>query len=142
MARKWLSDDHSGAKNLAGEVLHEPWRDFAYNRNVALARMREHAEIDYSLMLDADHVVVYEQDFAAERFKKKLRHDLYELRLRRGSTEFLLPNLSRNSIDIFYKGVLHEYREVPSGSNRRFAKGFHIEDRREGARSRIRQGRA
>jgi glycosyltransferase involved in cell wall biosynthesis len=130
VVREYLKD-----KGLAGEVIHEPWRDFAYNRNVALSRMREHAEIDYSLMLDADQVLVFEEGFNAERFNKKLRHDLYDLRLRGGSVEFLIPNLASNRINIFYKAVLHEYREVPSEFTRGFAKGFHIRETREGGRS-------
>jgi glycosyltransferase involved in cell wall biosynthesis len=122
-------------KNLAGEVIHEPWRDFAYNRNVALRRMRERAEIDYSLMLDADQILVFEEGFNAERFKEKLRHDLYDLRTRGSVAEFLVPNLSNNRINIYYKAILHEYREVPSSATRSLAKGFYVKDSREGGRN-------
>ena len=122
-------------KKLPGEVIHEPWRDFAYNRNVALRRMREHTELDYSLMLDADQILSYDTDFVAERFKKKLRHDVYDLPLRNGPHEFPVANLASNRIDIFYKSELHEYRVIPPGSSRRPAKGLRIVEMHDGGRS-------
>ncbi len=123
-------------KKLPGEVIHEPWRDFAYNRNVALRRLREHAEIDYSLMLDADQILTYDADFVAARFKKKLRHDVYDLPLRNGPKEFPVANLASNRVDIVYKSELHEYRVIPPGSSRRPAKGLRIVEMHDGGRSR------
>jgi glycosyltransferase involved in cell wall biosynthesis len=130
VVREFLDD-----KKLPGEVIHEPWRDFAYNRNVALRRLREHAEIDYSLMLDADQILTYDADFVAERFKKKLRHDVYDLPLRNGPQEFPVANLASNRIDVFYKSELHEYRVIPPGSSRRPAKGLRIVEMHDGGRS-------
>src|ERR1700693_5535127 len=47
-------DEHG----VRGAVIDEPWRDFAYNRSFALQQLREVADIDYALILDADDVLV------------------------------------------------------------------------------------
>src|SRR5271168_4484452 len=49
MIREWLAQ-----AGLPGEVYGEPWRDFAYNRSHALARLRENIGVDYALISDAD----------------------------------------------------------------------------------------
>jgi glycosyltransferase involved in cell wall biosynthesis len=131
IVRKYLDD-----KKLPGEVIHEPWRDFAHNRNVALRRLRDHSDIDYSLMLDADQILAYDADFVAERFKKKLRHDIYDLPLRNGPQEIEIPNLVSNRIDIVYKSELHEFRVIPPDSSRRRVKGLRIVEMQGGGRSR------
>src|SRR5690242_484513 len=38
---------------IAGEVIEEPWRDFAYNRTHVMARLRDRVSIDYALIMDA-----------------------------------------------------------------------------------------
>jgi len=131
VVRRYLEE-----KSLPGEVLHEPWRDFAYNRNVAVRRLREHAEIDYAMMLDADQILVYDADFTPERFKKKLRHDIYELPLVNGPKAVMVPGLARNSLDIFFKSELHEYPVLPPGGDRRPARGLRIVEMHDGGRSR------
>ena len=50
-------------ENLPGEVFDEPWRDFSYNRSVALARLREKAQVDYALIIDADDVPICDEGF-------------------------------------------------------------------------------
>jgi len=130
VVREYLAE-----KKLPGEVIHEPWRDFAYNRNVALRRLRDRPEIDYSLMIDADQILVYDDDFVAARFKQKLRHDIYDLPMRNGPQEILIPNLVSNRVDIPYKSQLHEYRVLPPDSSRRRVKGLRILEMSDGGRS-------
>jgi len=55
-------------QDLRGEVIDEPWRDFAHNRSAALARLRQRTDIDYALMIDADEVLVYDDGFDAAAF--------------------------------------------------------------------------
>ena len=123
-------------KNLPGEVIHEPWRGFAYNRNVALERLRRRTDIDYSLMLDADQTLEYDEDFDPEQFKQKLGHDVYDLILVVGEVEFPIPNLVSNRIDVVYRSELHEYRVIPQGSSRRLLKTLRIVETGGGGRSR------
>src|SRR6266576_400315 len=47
-------------KKIQGKVIEEPWRDFAYNRTFALEQLKKRKEIDYSLMIDADNIFLYE----------------------------------------------------------------------------------
>lgn len=134
-ATRTVVRDFLSEKNIPGEVVDEPWQNFAYNRTFALRKLREKRQIDYGLMVDADQVMVYESDFAAQRFKETLREDLYDIRLRTGSIEYLVPHLSNNRVDIAYKGVLHEYRECPDDCTRGMASGFYIQEMRDSARS-------
>src|SRR6202012_3333794 len=53
--REWLA-----AANSPGEVVDVPWRDFAFNRSDALARLRQQSHIDYALVIDADDRLVFE----------------------------------------------------------------------------------
>src|SRR5471032_218210 len=76
-ATRTVVRDFLSEKNIPGEVVDEPWQNFAYNRTFALRKLREKRQIDYSLMVDADQILIYESDFAARRFKETLREDLY-----------------------------------------------------------------
>ncbi len=49
LIRDWLAKN-----NVPGEVIEEPWRDFAYNRSHVMAKLRERGEIGYALIIDAD----------------------------------------------------------------------------------------
>jgi glycosyltransferase involved in cell wall biosynthesis len=46
IVREFLSKE-----KVPGEVIEEPWRDFAYNRTFALAKLREKPDIDYALVM-------------------------------------------------------------------------------------------
>ena len=122
--------------NLSGEVIEEPWRDFAYNRSFALAKLRERTGIDYSLMMDADQVLVCDPGFDSLSFKSGLKYDLYDVKVSTGSVEYLLPQLASNKIDISYRGVLHEFRECPEGCSRGVAQGLLLREVQDSARNR------
>jgi glycosyltransferase involved in cell wall biosynthesis len=134
-ATRTVVRDFLSQKGIPGEVIDEPWQSFAYNRTFALGTLRQKREIDYGLMIDADQTIVYESDFSAQRFKESLREDLYDIRLRTGSIEYLVPHLSSNHVDIAYRGVLHEYRECPDDCTQGIASGFYIQEMRDSARS-------
>ena len=112
----------------------EAWRDFAHNRSIALARLRERKEIDYALIIDADDVLVLEDGFEVVRFKRSLSDDSYYLSLRQGSLVYDRPLICSNRIEYRYRGVLHEFLEGPSATW--VLAGLHILSNREGARSR------
>src|SRR6476620_6507589 len=59
-------------EQLDGEVIEEPWRDFAYNRTMALRLLQERRTIDYAFIMDADDVVVFDEDFNQNSFKESL----------------------------------------------------------------------
>lgn len=121
--------------NLSGEVVDEPWRDFAYNRTSALAKLREKTTIDYSLMIDADQVIDFDLGFDVQKFKNQLHYDLYDVRVILGDIDYVLPQLASNNIEISYRGIIHEFRECPVGCSRGLAKGCSIRELRDPERS-------
>ena len=121
-------------RSLPGEVLEEPWRDFAYNRSFALQKLRERQDIDYGLMIDADEVLVYEAGFDAGRFKRGLVRDIYDVQTRYGTITYLRPQLFSNRIEFCYKGVLHEYLDSAAIPSRDTAKGFYNHPVQDSAR--------
>jgi glycosyltransferase involved in cell wall biosynthesis len=129
VVRRWL--DKAG---VPGEVIEEPWRDFAYNRTFALAKLRERTNADYSLMVDADEMIELDEGFDIEKFKAGLNCELYDVKVSSGSVVYLLPQLASNKIEIVYRGVLHEYRECPEGCSRAMAEGLLIKAIQDGAR--------
>ncbi|RWB67974.1 glycosyltransferase family 25 protein [Mesorhizobium sp.] len=124
------------AHNVAGAVIDEPWRDFAYNRSFALERLREVETVDYAMIIDADDVLIQDPDFEPTVFKSRMEHDLYDVEVSHGGISFYRPQICRNRLPFSFKGVLHEYLEAPPGAiTRQNAEGFRIATGRGGARS-------
>jgi glycosyltransferase involved in cell wall biosynthesis len=122
-------------KDLSGEVVEELWHDFAYNRSFALQKLRERQDIDYGLMIDADEVLVFEAGFDAERFKRSLTRDIYEVQTRYGDISYQRPQIFNNRLEFSYKGVLHEYLECAHIQSRETALGFFNRPLQDSARS-------
>ena len=124
------------AHELPGEVFDEPWRDFGHNRSVALARLRERQDIDYALIMDADHVLVPEQGFDPVAFKKTLSKDLYRVAMKSTAGSYSRTLICSNRLELRYRGVLQEFLQGPSEVSSATASGFHIRSNREGSPSR------
>ncbi len=105
-------------QQLAGEVISEPWQDFAFNRSLALAKLRAHSDIDYALMIDADEVLVFADAFDAQTFKARLNADVYDVPTHYGHMHYSRPQLCSNRLPFVYKGVLHEYLDCPQTLSR------------------------
>jgi glycosyltransferase involved in cell wall biosynthesis len=101
---------------IPGMVIEEPWRDFGYNRSLALKALRAHKNIDYALMIDADDVIVYDGGFDATAFKAELTADLYDVQLRLRDVIYERPQICSNRIEFFYRGVLHEFIDTADGA--------------------------
>ena len=131
LIRDWL--DRVG---LPGEVYEEPWRDFAYNRSHALASLREHKDLDYALMIDADDQLIVDADFDVVAFKKSLSKDQYDVEMRQAGVRYRNPQICSNRREFRYRSVLHEFLQSPPGDvSTGAAAGIHIISGREGARS-------
>ena len=111
--------------NIPGEVIIEPWKNFAYNRTFALQKLKEKDFIDYSLMIDADEILVFEEDFSIENFKSSLWADIYDVVTNMGGFIYNRPTLTSNKRDSRYEGVIHEFLSMEDGGSRDTAKGFH-----------------
>jgi glycosyltransferase involved in cell wall biosynthesis len=108
IVRQYLSQ-----KRILGEVLDEPWRDFAHNRSFALAKLREHSEIDYALVMDADDTLAFSDGFDAAKFKTSLDKDIYNVEFHMGPTRFWRGQIFSNRLEFSYKGVLYEFVMAP-----------------------------
>jgi glycosyltransferase involved in cell wall biosynthesis len=128
--RAWLAET-----GMAGEVIDEPWQDFAFNRTHALERLRERGDIDYALVIDADDSLVYEPGFDATAFRAGLDADVYWIQIRHGGLLYRRPQLLRNALPFRYRGVLHEFVVQPDGVRGADAQGLHMHYGGGGARS-------
>jgi glycosyltransferase involved in cell wall biosynthesis len=107
---------------VPGQIVHEPFRDFGYNRTFALkAAASLPADLvplaDYLLLMDADMILTYPDDVDMAACKHRLReHDVWHLF--QGTPSFFYKNvrLVRNRPGIAYWGVTHEYFQPIEGS--------------------------
>lgn len=116
----WLIDNR-----ILGEVIVEPWKNFAYNRTFALEKMREKNFIDYALMIDADEILVFEDDFEVDSFKGSLELDIYDIVTNMNGFIYNRPTLTINSKDCRYDGVVHEFLVMDGSQSRSSACGFY-----------------
>ena len=119
--------DFLAQHGIPGQVIDQPWRDFAYNRTGVLKAMHAVKEVDYRLMIDADNVIHFAPDFDPASFKANLDKDTYDVLVQHGSSRFYLPWLTSNRLDCHYRGVLHEFLECPDARSRGTADGFWFE---------------
>lgn len=89
---------------LPGAVYERPWRDFSHNRNEALELSRAWA--DYSLVIDADEVLVVDPGFVLP----ELTADAYRSRHRgaRSDSDFERIKLVKSTSRWRYVGPVHE----------------------------------
>lgn len=99
------------SNDVDGEVVFEPWKDFAYNRSFAMKKIREKKYIDYALMIDADEILMYEEGINFLKIKENLNCDLYNITCKLGNIEYARTSITKNNMPYFYKGVVHEYLE-------------------------------
>lgn len=122
---------------LPGEVIAEPWQDFAHNRSRALAKLRGRTEIDYALVMDADDTLVFTDDFDAERFRQSLEKDYYHVEIRLEPNRFWRAQLLSNRLPFGYKGVLHEFVAGPlANASSGTISDFYVKVGNDGFRSR------
>ena len=105
-----LIADYFLSKGIPGKVVHEPFKNFAHNRNVALWACKGMS--DYVLLLDADMILKISEKFD----KKILTQDYYHLF--QGNEAFYYQNVRivKNNGLYAYVGVTHEYINTPAGS--------------------------
>jgi hypothetical protein len=128
---------HLADVGLAGEVIEEPWRDFAWNRSSSLAHLRRRADVDYALVIDADDMMVPAPGFDPAAFKASLDRPCYEIEVRDGLVKFWRPQLFANSLAFSYRGVLHEFVAGPrEASDPGIVTDFRITAGSDGVRAR------
>ena len=88
-------------KNIKGELIDTEWKDFGYNRSVALEAA--YKKTDYLFIFDAD-----DELFGNLIFPSKPEFDRYELLFGKGFT-YYRPLFINNKKKWMFKGVLHEF---------------------------------
>ena len=96
--------------NISGEVITEPFKNFGYNRTIALKAARGKAT--YALLLDADMIFKIEPTFN----KEKLTQGAYMIIQKGGGLNYYNTRLIRLDIDASCSGPTHEYYDLPQGT--------------------------
>jgi glycosyltransferase involved in cell wall biosynthesis len=117
--KEWLEQN-----NISGEVLIEPWKNFAHNRSFALSELRKREFIDYSLMLDADEILIFEDEFDVMSFKTEMTHDIYDVKTDFGGFTYYRHSITSNKKICRYEGVVHEFLVIENEESRGIANGF------------------
>jgi glycosyltransferase involved in cell wall biosynthesis len=116
-------------RDLPGELIERPWVNFAHNRSEALefAFGKSH----YLLVIDADEVLVHDDDFV----RPPLTHDAYYLLVRYNSITFWRIHLFRNESNVRYESPVHEYLVLPETTTYDRMNGVSIDSFRDGWRA-------
>jgi tetratricopeptide (TPR) repeat protein len=93
-----------------GIVFSEPFRNFGYNRTVALERAAEWGT--YALLLDADMKLVVSPEFN----KSALVLNGYSIIQKSGNLEYFNTRIAKTGIGVRCKGPTHEYYDFPPGA--------------------------
>jgi tetratricopeptide (TPR) repeat protein len=95
------------SKNIPGKIIMEPFKNFEYNRNIALQSALGMS--DFLLLMDADMIL----DVCNFEKKQLLKHDTFYIL--QGTEQFYYKNMRiiRNNGLYFYEGVTHEYIKTP-----------------------------
>jgi glycosyltransferase involved in cell wall biosynthesis len=116
------------ARNLPGELHSFPFHNFEQARNAALdCAYASPLAYDYLLFDDADMELVIED----RDFRSKLAAPSYSV-LQRSSTMYWNTRLVRRDAGARYRGVTHEYVEVPGGGGEQLH-GIWYKDHASGA---------
>ncbi len=89
-------------EGINGELLEHEWRDFAFNRNLALEAANGKA--DYILFMDADDYLEFKSDF---KFSG-LELDSYLLSMKRYNIRYFGRKIVKSGLQWKWVGVLHE----------------------------------
>jgi GR25 family glycosyltransferase involved in LPS biosynthesis/glycosyltransferase involved in cell wall biosynthesis len=120
--------DFFNKKNINGELLEHEWKNFGYNRSLALEAV--HNKSDYVLIFDADDVV------HGNLIIPELKADMYCLKMGKDFV-YKRPLLVNNRLKWKFVGVLHEFLScIDNLKTEEVLEGdYHIESGKNGSRS-------
>lgn len=115
-------------KNIEGELLQHEWKDFGYNRTLALEAV--YNKSDYVLIFDADDSV------HGNLVLPELTHDMYHMKLGKDFV-YKRPLLVNNRLKWKFVGVLHEFLVCVDDykTQENIEGNYYIESGKSGARS-------
>lgn len=122
-----LIRDH--LKDLPGELVERPWKNFGHNRSEAIELAGTRA--DYLIFIDADNQLVAPEGWRLP----ELKADLYTLLLKDGESFYHRASLAATRLPWHYSGVLHEYLDCSEPYEPDVLEGPYIRVNTDGARS-------
>lgn len=117
-------------KDIPGELHERPWVNFGHNRNEALDLAKPKA--DFILTLDADEYLKYDPSYRLP----ELTHNAYCIKCHYDGVGFARAHLVKSTPDLSWKGVIHEYLDIPNFKGYAILKDIDNISTSEGARSR------
>ena len=87
---------------IKGKIYHDTWKDFGYNRSLALKHASKESS-DYVFIFDADDTIEGNIDLS------NLILDSYMLKFGNQFNSYERMCLVKNDNTWYYRGVLHEY---------------------------------
>jgi glycosyltransferase involved in cell wall biosynthesis len=99
--------------DIPGELIEQPWTDFAFNRSEALKLSRSKA--DYSFIIDADDILQLPEIDTMKKNRSSLTADGYKLGITLKSVQYERIQLVSNKLDWCYRGILHEFLHCNDG---------------------------
>ena len=120
-----LIEKFSTENNILGKIIQEPFQNFEYNRSFALKACDE-MDADYILLLDADMIFWKNPKITGSQFKELITPNHGAFYIFQGSYEMHYKNtrIVKNKSGFSYKGVTHEYVNVPQ----QFSQGMLVRD--------------
>ena len=104
-------------KNIPGKVIRETFRNFEYNRSFALKACDE-IDADRILLMDADMVLWKNPKIEPQKFKQLLlSHDAFFVFQGNENMYYKNTRIVKNRVGVQYKGVTHEYVDLPKDTN-------------------------
>jgi glycosyltransferase involved in cell wall biosynthesis len=117
-------------RGVSGTVTRDEWRDFSYNRTLAIEHARRLSSDEYLFLFDADDSIhgVFPEP--------KNQTDMIMCNFGQ-YCKYFRPLFIRRTLPWRYRGVLHEYIESPPKATKSMLRGdYYIESGRTGARNR------
>ena len=124
--------DYFKSRNINGELFHDEWRDFGYNRTLALQHANK--KTDYLFIFDADDSI--HGDFKLPD-NHMFHNEMYNLKFGGDNVAYVRPLLINNQLEWRFDGVLHEFLTCVSKSvEGTIVNGnYYVESGRKGSRS-------
>jgi len=103
-------------RNIPGYVFEEPFRDFGYNRTVALEACTKipHGKANFILLMDADMILSRDPKLTITELKSRLvRFRAFLVYQGTDTYHYKNVRIIKNNLGITYWGVTHEYVKMP-----------------------------
>ena len=124
--------DYFKSHNINGELFQDEWRDFGYNRTLALQRANK--KTDYLFIFDADDSIHGDFKLPDDHV---FHNEMYNLKFGGDNVAYVRPLLINNQLEWRFNGVLHEFLTCVSKSveGTIINGNYFVESGRKGSRS-------